>query len=124
MAKIRNIVTSATKGTTTGDTWTITAHYDFEVNDDELKLGFKYKDCFEVWEDDPWKDQKLTKKVSCSVFKPSANLTKRTLTTRISSDNLNTEFGGEEIYVKVYLENDTLNFPYPPKRSSNLYLKA
>jgi len=124
MATIRNIVTSATKSTTTGDTWTITAQYDFEVNDDELRLGFKYKDCFEVSEDDTFNDDKLTKKVSCSVFKPSANLTKRTLTASISSGKLNTELMGEEIYVKVYLENSTLNFAYPPKRSSNLYLKA
>jgi len=124
MATIRNIVTSATKSTTTGDTWTITAQYDFEVNDDELRLGFKYKDCFEVWEDDTFNDDKLTKKVSCSVFKPSANLTKRTLTASISSGKLNTELMGEEIYVKVYLENSTLNLAYPPKRSSNLYLKV
>jgi hypothetical protein len=124
MATIRNIVTSAKKSTTTGDNWTITAQYDFEVNDDELRLGFKYKDCFEVWEDDTFNDDKLTKKVSCSVFKPSANLTKRTLTASISSGKLNTEWMGEEIYVKVYLENNTLNLAYPPKRSSNLYLKA
>jgi|SRR4028118_173957 len=124
MATIRNIVTSAKKSTTTGDNWTITAQYDFEVNDDELRLGFKYKDCFEVWEDDTFNDDKLTKKVSCSVFKPSANLTKRTLTASISSGKLNTEWMGEEIYVKVYLENYTLNLAYPPKTSSNLYLKA
>jgi hypothetical protein len=124
MATIRNIVTSAKKSTTTGDNWTITAQYDFEVNDDELRLGFKYKDCFEVWEDDTFNDDKLTKKVSCSVFKPSANLTKRTLTASISSGKLNTEWMGEEIYVKVYLENYTLNLAYPPKASSNLYLKA
>ncbi len=124
MAKIRNIVTSATKATTTGDTWTITAQYDCEVNDEELRLGLKYKDCFEVWEDDTFNDDKLTKKVSGSVFKPSANLTKRTLTASISSGKLNTEWMGEEIYVKVYLENYTLNLPYPPKTSSNLYLKV
>jgi hypothetical protein len=124
MANIRNIVTRAEKDTTTPDTWKITALYDFEVNDDELKLGFEYKDCFEVWEDDTFNDDKLTKKVSCSVFKPSANLTRRTLTTKISNGKLNTELMGEEIYVKVYLENSTLNFAYPPKRSSNLYLKA
>lgn len=124
MANIRNIVTRAEKDTTTPDTWKITALYDFEVNDDELKLGFKYKDCFEVWEDDTLNDDKLTKKVSCSVFKPSANLTKRTLTTKISNGKLNTESMGEEIYVKVYLENYTLNLAYPPKSSSNLYLKA
>jgi hypothetical protein len=124
MANIRNIVTRAEKDTTTGDTWKITALYDCEVNDEELRLGLKYKDCFEVWEDDTFNDDKLTKKVSCSVFKPSANLTKRTLTASISSGKLNTELMGEEIYVKVYLENDTLNLPYPPKRSSNLYLKV
>lgn len=124
MATIKNIVASAKKSTTTGDTWTITAEYDFEVNDEELRLNFKYKDCFEVWEDDTFNDDKLTNKVSCSVFKPSANLTKRTLTASISSGKLNTEWMGEEIYVKVYLENYTLNLAYPPKRSSNLYLKV
>jgi hypothetical protein len=124
MANIRNIVTRAEKDTTTPDTWKITALYDFEVNDDELKLGFKYKDCFEVWEDDTFNDDKLTKKVSGSVFKPSGNLTKRTLTASISNGKLNTELMGEEIYVKVYLENSTIDFAYPPKRSSNLYLKA
>lgn len=122
MAEIRNIVLSATKATTSGNIWRLTVQYDLAIKDKELKLDFDYEDWFEVWEDDPFNDDKLTGKVGRSEFDPSNNLIRRTLTTTIDGSKLNTEIGKEEIYVKVYLKNDTLDYQYPPKRSNNLRL--
>jgi hypothetical protein len=123
MAVIRNVVFSATKATPNSNTWRLTVQYDCEIKDKELKYDFDYEDWFEVWEDDPFNDDKLTGKVGSSVFDPSTNLVKRTLTTTIDGSRLNTEIGREELYVKVFLKNDTLNLQYPTKRSSNLHLK-
>jgi hypothetical protein len=123
MAEIRNLVLSATKATTSGNTWRLTVQYDCELKDKELKFDFDYEDWFEVWEDDVFNDDKLTGKVGRSVFDPSTNLVKRTLTTTIDGSKLNTEIGREEIYVKVFLKNDTLNYPPLCKRSNTLYLK-
>lgn len=123
MANIRNIVLSATKATSTGNIWRLTVQYECEIKEKELKSDFDYEDWFEVWEDDPFNDDKLTRKVGQSEFNPSSNLIRRTLTTTIDGDKLNTEIGREEIYVKVYLKNDSLDLLYEPKRSGNLYLK-
>ncbi|MEG4323371.1 MULTISPECIES: hypothetical protein [unclassified Microcoleus] len=123
MANITNIVFSATKATNTRNSWRLMVQYDCQINDKELKLDFDYEDWFEVLEDDTFNDDKLTGKVGISVFDPSTNLTKRTLAAIIDGDKLNTELGKEELYVKVYLKNDTLDLIYSPKRSGNLSLK-
>jgi len=122
MAEIKNIALKATKSTTSGNTWQLTVQYDCVLTEKELRYDFDYKDSFEVWEDDPFNDDKLTGKVGVSFFDPSTKLVKRTLTANINGSTLNTEIGGEEIYVKVFLENTTLNIQYPPKRSGNLSL--
>lgn len=122
MAEIKNIVLKATKATDSRNIWRLTVQYDCVIKDKELKLDFDYEDWFEVWEDDPFNDDKLTGKVGRSQFDPSNNLTQRTLTTTIDGERLNTELGKEEIYVKVYLKNDTLDILYPVKRSGNLSL--
>jgi len=121
MAEIKNIELRATE--TSSKIWKLTVKYDCVLTEKELGLDFDYKDWFEVWEDDLDLDNKLTGKVGVSVFDPSTKITKRTLTANISASTLNTElFGTEEIYVKVYLKNTTLNIQYPTKESGLLYL--
>jgi hypothetical protein len=122
MADIRNIVLKATKSTASGNIWQLTVQYDCVLTEKELRYDFDYKDWFEVYEDDVFNDDKLTGKVGVSVFDPSTRVTKRTLTANINGSTLNTEWFGEEIYVKVYLKNDSLNIQYPGKKSNSLYL--
>jgi hypothetical protein len=122
MAEIKNIALKATKTTTSGNIWQLTVQYDCVLTEKELRYDFDYKDSFEVWEDDPVNDDKLTGKVGVSFFDPSTKVVKRTLTANINGSTLNTEWFGEEIYVKVFLENTTLNLQYPSKRSGNLSL--
>jgi hypothetical protein len=123
MAEIRNIVFSATKTTPTSNTWQLKVQYDCESSDIELRNDYVFEDWFEVWEDDPFNDDKLTGKVGSSTFNPSTNFVKRTLTTTIDSNRLNTEIGREELYVKVFLKNVSLTIQMPTKRSTNLHLK-
>jgi len=122
MADIKNIVFKATKSTTGGNIWQLTVQYDCVLTEKELRYDFDYKDWFEVWEDDPVTDNRLAKNLGVSVFDPSTKITKRTLTANVSGSTLNNEVFGEELYVKVYLKNDSLNIQYPSKHSGLLYL--
>jgi hypothetical protein len=121
MASITNIVLSATKTTGAGDTWRLTATYDAVFSKFELD-AFTYRDGFVVWEDDPFDNDKLTGVVGVSVFNPTTSPTKRTITTTISGDTLDTELGEEEIFVIVRLRNLDLNI-LQTKKSNTLHLK-
>jgi hypothetical protein len=121
MASITNIVFSATKSTTSGDNWKLTVTYDAVFSAFEL-ANFTFRDGFEVWEDDPINDDKLTGVVAVSTFNPSVSPTRRTLTTTISGDTLDTELGQEELYTIVRLRNLDLNV-LQTKKSNILQLK-
>jgi hypothetical protein len=120
MASITNIKLSATKVTGGGDNWKLTVTYDAVFSKFEID-NFNFRDGFIVWEDDPFDDDKLTGVVAVSVFNPTGSPTKRTMTTTISADTLDTELGDEEIYVFVRLRNLDLNILYT-KKSGVLHL--
>jgi hypothetical protein len=116
MAFITNIALSATKVTGAGDSWRLTVTYDAVFSKFEID-NFTFRDGFVVWEEDPVDDDKLTGVVGVSVFNPSASPTRRTLTTTISGDTLDTELGQEEIYTVVRLRNLDLNILWQKKSS-------
>jgi hypothetical protein len=106
MAAISNIRLSAEK--LNKKRWKLTVNYDANFSEFEV-ANFSFYDGFEIWEDDPSSDDQITLLVSQSQFKPSSTLVQRELVHEISSRELNTEIGAEEIYVKVKLWTEDIN---------------
>ncbi|HAA27238.1 MAG TPA: hypothetical protein DCE56_05595 [Cyanobacteria bacterium UBA8553] len=100
--------------------WKLSVTYEANFSAQEVQQQFQYRDSFVVREDDNFNDDKLTGPLSVGTFKPSAQTVKRTLTTEIKGDTLNTEPGAEEIYVDIHLENLDLNVKFPTKSSNSI----
>ncbi len=121
MASIANVRLSAKKSTGAGNNWDITVKYTAKFSEYEWKTAnFKFKDGFMLWESDTFSDDRLTGVVSGSVFNPNAATVERTLTHHISGSTLNTEWGEEELYVVVRLQNIDLNLPLYTRKSGIL----
>jgi hypothetical protein len=101
-----------------GNNWKLSVDYDANFSEQEIQQQFQYRDSFVVWEDDTSDDDKITNHRSVGTFKPSAKTVKRTLTTQVPGDMLDTELGAEEIYVVIHLENLDLNVKFPTKSSA------
>ena len=97
-----------------GNNWKLSVDYDANFSEQQ----FEYRDSFVVWEDDTLNNDKITGHRSVGTFKPSAKTVKRTLTTEVKGDMLDTELGAEEIYVVMHLENLDLNVKFPTKSSA------
>ena len=100
--------------------WKLSVTYEANFSEQEVQQQFQYRDSFVVWEDDTSDDDQITVHRSVGTFKPSAKTVKRTLTTEIKGDTLNTEPGAEEIYVDIHLENLDLNVKFPTKSSNSI----
>ena len=100
--------------------WKLIVTYEANFSDEEVKEQYNFRDSFGIREDDSVYDDKLPGPHGVGTFKPSAKTVKRTLTTEVKGDVLNTEAGAEEIYVVIYLENLDLNVKFPTKNSDTI----
>jgi hypothetical protein len=118
MASIRNIRLTVAKTTGSGDMWDVTVKYDAHFSAHEI-ANFKYRDGFELWEEDDWPsdDDRLVGGVlDVKEFNPTASPTTRTMKYRVSGSVLdNDDFGNSEIYTWVRLRNLDLNVLYRAK---------
>lgn len=103
-----------------GNNWKLTVTYEANFSEQEVKEQYDFRDSFAIREDDSVYDDKLPGPHGVGTFKPSAKTVKRTLTTEVKGDVLNTEAGAEEIYVVIYLENLDLNVKFPTKNSNTI----
>lgn len=119
MPGISNIQLSAQK--LSANKWKLTATYKATFSAFEV-ANFNFRDSMQVWEDDPVDDDMVTGSRDIKTFNPSATTVTRTKSTEVSGDALDTELGGEEIYVKIRLANIDLNTPPVEKKSGNINL--
>ena len=108
-----------------GNVWTLKVTYTATFTDQEKNPPFNYtfRDSIQIWEDDNYKDDQITGWVSASNFNPSVNSVKRTLTTVVNGDDLDTELAkGEEIYAKIQLRNFTTGGVPVVKNTENIHL--
>ena len=100
--------------------WKLTVTYEANFSNQEVQQQYNFRDSFAIREDDSVYDDKLPGPHGVRTFKPSAKTVKRTLTTEVKGDLLNTEAGAEEIYVVIYLENVDLNVKFPTQKSNTI----
>jgi hypothetical protein len=100
-----------------GDKWKLSVTYTATFSGPEVAT-FNFRDAIQVWEDDPWDNDKVTGWRNDATFNPATTSVVRTKTTTVSGDALDTELGGEEIYLKIRLFNSDLNTPPIVKNSS------
>ncbi len=103
-----------------GNNWKLSVTYEANFSDQEVQQQYNFRDSFAIREDDEFNDDKLPGPHGVGTFKPSAKTVKRTLTTEVKGDLLNTEAGAEEIYVVIYLENVDLNVKFPTQKSKTI----
>jgi hypothetical protein len=100
--------------------WRFTVFYDAAFTQFEVD-NFTFLEGFEIWEDDNFYPDKVTKLVGKVQFKPSKTQEpQRKLVADVSGYALDTELGAEEIYVKVRIQNLTIPFLPPTERNSNI----
>ena len=104
-----------------GNQWRLSVTYTATFSAFEV-ANFNFRDAIQVWEDDPFDDDKLTGWRNDANFNPGAASVVRTKTTTVSGDTLDTELGGEEIFMKIRLYNVDLNTPPVVKSSGNINL--
>jgi hypothetical protein len=104
-----------------GNQWRLSVTYTATFSAFEV-ANFNFRDAIQVWEDDPFDDDRLTGWRNDANFNPGAASVVRTKTTTVSGDTLDTELGGEEIFMKIRLFNVDLNTPPVVKSSSNINL--
>lgn len=103
-----------------GNNWKLTVTYDASFSDREVRDRYQYRDSFVVWEEDSSIPDRITGRRSVGTFTPSARTVRRTLTTQVTGDMLDTELGAEEIYVFIHLENQDIGVEFEPKRSATI----
>ena len=119
MPGISNIQLSAQQ--LSSNKWKLTAKYRATFSQFEV-TNFNFRDSFQIWDDDPVDDDMVTGSRDVATFNPSSTTVQRTKSTEVSGDALDTELGGEEIYVKIRLSNIDLNTPPVEKKSGNINL--
>ncbi len=119
ITKIQPIIASQS-----GSLWTLKVTYTATFTNDEKNppLNYTFRDSIQILEDDDVTDDQITGWVSASNFNPSTNSVKRTLTTVVNGDDLDTELGGEEIYARIQLRNFTTGGVPLVKNTSNINL--
>ena len=81
----------------------------------------QFKERVRLWEDDPVYND-LLKTVWGGIFDPSTNTVARTITFTIGEGKLDTEWGEEELFVKVNIWNASLGLWTGSGSSGTLYL--
>jgi hypothetical protein len=119
MATITNVGSISVQQLSSNN-WKLTVTYEANFSKQEVQQQYNFRDSFAIREDDSVYDDKLPGPHGVGTFKPSAKTVKRTLTTEVKGDLLNTEAGAEEIYVVIYLENVDLNVKFPTQKSKTI----
>jgi hypothetical protein len=90
--------------------WQLSITYTAKFSSFEVAT-FNFRDAIQVWESDGWfsDDDRLTPWRNNVTFNPDSREVVRTKTTTVSSDDLNTELGAEEVYLKIRLFNSDLD---------------
>lgn len=91
-----------------GNQWTLSVTYTATFSPFEV-TNFNFNDAIQVWESDPFDDDRLTGWRNSTHFNPASGSVTRTKSTTVSNNVLDTEIGGEEIYLKIRLYNTDLN---------------
>jgi hypothetical protein len=104
-----NNINFSVKKQTGSSLWTVTVKYNAAFNNFEKSSGMQFKERVRLWEDDPV-DNDLLKTVWGGLFDPATNTVARTITFTIGEGKLDTEWGEEELFVKVKIWNDSLGF--------------
>jgi hypothetical protein len=100
--------------------WRFTVFYDVAFTQFEVD-NFTFLEGFEIWEDDNFNDDKVTRLVGKVQFKPSKTQeSKRKLVAEVSGSTLDTELGAEEIYVKVKVQNISIPGTIPFEKNSQV----
>ena len=120
MASVNNVNFSTTKQTGSS-LWKVTVKYNAKFTDFEKNSGMTFKERVRLWEDDPF-DNDLLKTVWGGVFDPAANTVARTITFNIGEGKLDTEWGEEELFVKVNIFNVSLGIWAGSGQSGTLHL--
>jgi hypothetical protein len=98
--------------------WRFTVLYDATFSQFEVD-NFTFLEGFEIWEEDTFDDDQVTRLVGKVQFNPSKiQELKRKLVAEVSGTTLDTELGAEEIYVKVKVENLTVPGLLPAVKNS------
>jgi len=79
-----------------GNKWTLRVTYTatFTNQEKDPPLNYIFRDCIQIWEEDPFSDDQITGWVASSNFNPSENSVVRRLTTVVDGNDLDTELGG------------------------------
>lgn len=116
-----NSVNFSVKKQTGSSLWTVTVKYNANFTNFEKTSGMQFKERVRLWEDDPF-DNDLLKTVWGGLFDPSTNTVPRTITFTIGEGKLDTEWGEEELFVKVNIWNASLGLWTGSGQSGTLHL--
>jgi hypothetical protein len=115
---INNIQVSVEKPS--NNLWRFTVFYDVTFTKFEVD-NFTFLEGFEIWEDDNFNDDKVTRLLGRVQFRPSKTQElQRKLVGEVSGSTLDTEIGAEEIYVKVKVQNITIPGTAPLEKNSKV----
>ncbi|HEX8852551.1 MAG TPA: hypothetical protein VF754_03640 [Pyrinomonadaceae bacterium] len=106
MASISNIQFSAKKSAGDDRAWVVEVRYDASFLADELSKKYQFSDHCELYDDDPSFDDYLASGGNIS-FVPTTSPVKRVITIDTTETTLDTDVGNEELYVIVFLKNQT-----------------
>jgi hypothetical protein len=120
MASVSNVNVSVKKQTGSS-LWTVTVKYNANFTNFEKSSGMQFKERVRLWEADPNTDN-LLKTVWGGLFDPATNTVARTITFTIGEGTLDTEWGEEELYIKVNLWNASLGIWSGSGMSGTLHL--
>jgi hypothetical protein len=116
-----NSVNFSVKKQTGSSLWTVTVKYNANFTNFEKTSGMQFKDRVRLWEDDPFDDD-LLKTVWGGLFDPATNTVARTISFTIGEGKLDTEWGEEELFVKVNIWNASLGLWSGSGSSGTLHL--
>jgi hypothetical protein len=104
VAPAASVVPGSFTAQQSGDNWTITFQRSLGFTAFEVRNQFPFQTWAELWEQDDSDDDFIARTRPRNVSPTTAAQTS-TATFRQSSDSLDTELGGEEIYAKGFLKN-------------------
>ena len=100
-----------------GNIWTFDADYTVTFRSDEIGGHFTFVDNAQLREEDDGADDVVVPWRGERPWKPTATKEHRSWRIRVSGDAVDTEWGGEEIYMQIGLRNVTTGSPGIVRRS-------
>jgi hypothetical protein len=107
--EIRNIGTI--RFSQEGSTCVFALDYSAAFTQAEVRAGFRFADSVRVMEHDPSDDDIVKNWLPEEPWTPTTTQDNWTWTVRVNEDDVDTELGGEEIYMQIALRNVTTSSP-------------